>query len=70
LLDSLQLIPGSLNDILNSFNCNFEKGKFPYAFVNKNNLFYIGEKPNKSFYNNISNLDYNAIPKDNWDLRK
>lgn len=70
LLDSLQLIPDSLENILKSFKCKIEKGKFPYAFVNKNNLFYIGDKPNKTFYNKISELEYNAIPKDNWDLRK
>lgn len=43
LLDSLQLIPESLGDILKSFNCEVKKGYFPYSFVNKNNLYYIGE---------------------------
>ena len=45
LLDSLQLIPGSLDKILKSFNCDTQKGYFPYSFVNKNNLNYIGVKP-------------------------
>lgn len=39
LLDSLQLIPGSLSDILDSFKCNIKKSKFPYSFVNKKNYF-------------------------------
>jgi hypothetical protein len=65
LLDSLQLIPGSLDNILKSFQCKIKKGYFQYKFVNKNNLYYIGDKPKKNFYNNISELDYNAIPKSN-----
>ena len=53
LLDSLQLIPGSLDNILKSFNSSIQKGKFPYSFVNEKNLYYIGEKPSKDYYNNI-----------------
>ena|ERR1700742_96496 len=47
LLDSFQLIPDNLENILNSFKSITPKGKFPYSFVNKNNLFYIGNKPSK-----------------------
>jgi|ERR1700679_601469 len=39
LLDSLQLISGSLRNILKSFNCNTQKGHFPYKAVNKNLYF-------------------------------
>jgi hypothetical protein len=53
LLDSLQLIPGNLSSILKSFNCNTQKGYFPYKAVNKKTLFYIGNKPAKKFYNDI-----------------
>ena len=70
LLDFLQLIPGSLNEILKSFNCSIKKGYFPYKFVNKENLNYIGDKPSKDFFNNISDLDYKKIPNNNWDLKK
>jgi hypothetical protein len=69
-LDSLQLIPGSLDSILKSFNCNVQKGYFPYSFVNKNNLYYIGDKPSIKFFNNIPELDYNSISSDNWNLKK
>jgi hypothetical protein len=65
LLDSLQLISGSLNSILKSFNCDIKKGYFPYNFVNKENLNYIGDKPAKEFYNDISELEYQSIPNDN-----
>lgn len=70
LLDSLQLISGSLDNILKSFNCEVQKGHFPYSFVTKDNIYYIGDKPNKSFYNNVSDLEYLAIPNDNWSLKK
>lgn len=70
LLDSLQLISGSLDNILKSYNCNVQKGCFPHKFVNKDNLYYIGDIPSKDFYNNIPELEYSAVPKDSWDLRK
>ncbi len=70
LLDSLQLIPDSLDSILKSFKCNTKKGYFPYSFVNKNNLFYIGDKPSRDFYDNISDSEYNSIKNNNWDLKK
>lgn len=70
LLDSLQLIPDKLENILNSFNSKFKKGNFPHNFVNKKNLFYKGIKPSKDFYNNISELEYSEIPENNWNLKK
>jgi hypothetical protein len=69
ILDSLQLIPGSLENILKSFNCKIKKGQFPYKAVSKKKLFYIGSKPAKIFYNNISESEYLAIPDKNWDLK-
>lgn len=70
LLDSLQLISGSLENILKSFDCDNQKGYFPYSFVNNNNLYSIGPKPSKNYFNNISELEYNSIPETNWDLKK
>lgn len=70
ILDSLQLIPGSLNNILKSFNNSIQKGNFPYNFVNQNNLYYIGPKPSKEFFNFISETEYQAIPNDNWNLKQ
>ena len=70
LLDSLQLIPGNLENILKSFNCKTQKGLFPYKVVNKKSLFYIGDKPAKKYFNNISDQEYLKIPNCNWDLQK
>jgi hypothetical protein len=53
---SYKFIPISLK------NVNYELGEkkiFPYDFVNENNLNYIGEVPDKKFFNqNISQNDY------------
>ena len=70
LWDSLQLISGSLDSILKSFNCKIQKGHFPYEFVKNNNLYYIGDKPSINFYNNISELEYKSISTNNWDLKE
>ena len=70
ILDSLQLISGNLDSILKSFKCIVQKGHFPYEFVNKDNLYYIGDKPEKNFYNNISELEYSQIQNKNWNLKK
>jgi hypothetical protein len=59
----MQLISGSLDSILNSFNSKIKKGYFPYSFVNKDNINYIGDKPTKIFYNSIPDSLYQAIPK-------
>ena len=69
LLDSLQLISGSLRNILKSFNCNTQKGQFPYKAVNKRSLFFIGNRPAKKYFNNISDQDYLTIPEKNWNLK-
>jgi len=38
--------------------------------VTKDKLNYIGDKPTKDFYNNISDQEYLTIPNDNWNLQK
>jgi hypothetical protein len=64
-LDSLQLIPGKLENILESFNCNIKKTKFPYKAVNKKTLFYIGKKPSIKFFKDITDTEYSSIPETN-----
>lgn len=68
ILDSIQFIKGSLREILESFNCNVRKDYFPYRFVNKNNLFYKGPKPNISYYDEIPYDAYEKIPLQ-WDIK-
>ena len=48
------------------------KGIFPYSFVNKDNLNYIGDVPVLDYFDNVSLEDYNNYYKDfnsNWNLK-
>jgi hypothetical protein len=63
--DSLQLLNFSLKDLLKAFNCNIQKGLYPYKFITENTLFYNGPKPNIKFFNNITLEEYNTIS-DPW----
>ena len=51
LVDSLNLLQSSLDSLCKTFETDVKKLCFPYNFVNKNNLFYIGPRPDISFYN-------------------
>lgn len=75
LVDSLNILNNSLDKLCSDFGLNYKKGIFPYNFVNKNNLNYIGVTPDIQFwinkYNKNVNLDfYNEIKKNNWSLRE
>lgn len=50
IVDSYNLLQSSLNELCNTFNTDVKKSFFPYSFVNRNNLFYVGEKPDINFY--------------------
>ena len=69
MVDSLNILNSSLEKLADSFKIKKGKGHFPYLFVNKNNLYYIGDKPEKNFYTNISDLEYNEIEISNWNLK-
>lgn len=62
ILDSMQFVNGSLRDILVSFNCTIKKGFFPYSYVNKDNLYYIGNKPDIKYFENITLDAYEQLP--------
>jgi len=70
ILDSLNLLPSKLKNLLLTFNCKVKKGEFPHLFVNRNNLNYIGPKPDIKYYSltNISEDDYNKI-NNQWNLK-
>jgi DNA polymerase type B, organellar and viral len=58
--DSYLLLLNSLSDLTKGFRVSTLKSIFPFLFVNKNNLDYIGEVPQfKYFANKISKIDYN-----------
>ena len=69
-LDSLNLLNNSLKKLAIDFNVKHKKGLFPYTFVTKNNLNYTGNKPDKFFFENISDLEYDQIENKNWNLKQ
>ena len=56
LMDSIKLLPSSLEKRLISFDCNISKGILPHKFVNANNLNYVGPKPDINYYFDESKL--------------
>lgn len=56
--DSFAILPDSLEKLGKNFEVDVLKSKFPYKFANKENLFYKGNTPYISFYNNISYKEY------------
>jgi hypothetical protein len=58
--DSYLLLLSSLSKLTKGFEVKTIKSIFPFLFVNKDNLDYIGEVPDfKSFGDKISKDDYN-----------
>lgn len=57
-LDSYYQLPLKLDTLGIKFNTDTKKGVFPYRFVNKDNLFYIGEVPSIKFFE--GKIDPNA----------
>lgn len=70
LVDSLNILQSSLSVLCKTFNTDVSKSFFPYNFVNKNNLYYIGNKPDIKYYDNIDINTYKKIPEINWSLKK
>lgn len=71
-VDSLNLLNSSLNKLATDFNVETKKGNFPHSFVNRNNLNYIGNKPDYQYFidSGLTNIDYNKIYKFNWNLKQ
>ena len=66
IVDSYNILQNSLNDLCKTYKPSTVKTLFPYNFVNENTIFYKGNKPNISYYNNISEDDYESILNKNW----
>jgi hypothetical protein len=74
-VDSLNLLNSSLDILCKDFGLDNHKTYFPYNFVNRNTLSYIGNTPDIIHYPklDINNTDdikiYNKLIKKDWDLR-
>jgi len=69
LLDSIQLINGSLDKLCKSFDIVHKKGIFPHNFINKDRLFYIGDTPDLHYFKNMKITEYNKFKSSNWNLK-
>lgn len=70
LVDSYTLLQSSLSKLCKTFDTEVKKSVFPYDFVNKYNLFYVGNKPDIKYYNNIDIQSYNEVHNNNWSLKE
>lgn len=62
LQDSYYHLPFKLEDLGRSFNTDVKKSSFPYAFVNKDTLFYKGDTPAYSYFNKtITQSEYDKL---------
>jgi hypothetical protein len=69
-VDSLNILNNSLEQLCNDYSVSNTKGIFPYRFVNKDNLDYIGNIPDISYYNTNINRDlYFETKTSNWSLK-
>ena len=72
-VDSYNLLHSSLAKLAIDFNVKTQKGYFPYEFVSRNNLNYIGSIPDFSYYKNTPKEIYENMKNDNnstvWNLK-
>lgn len=59
--DSLKLLPMSLKSLIKEYRIKTQKLHFPYRFMTLDKLNYSGLVPNQSYYENISDDDYQSI---------
>jgi hypothetical protein len=59
--DSYTMLNDSLDVLAKNFEVDTLKSKFPYKFSIESNLFYKGNTPDKSLYDNISDDEYKNI---------
>ncbi len=71
--DSYLLLGSSLRKLGKDFNVETQKGFFPYSFVSRNKLNYIGKIPDYKYFTNDLNFnDYLKMCNNNsfWSLKK
>jgi hypothetical protein len=63
LVDSYNILKASLDNLCDTYETKTVKGIYPYTFMNKNTLFYVGPKPAITFYNrNVNKVLYANEP--------
>lgn len=74
IFDSLLLMKENLRDLLKSYNCKTLKGIFPYRFMNRNRINYIGcakrERPELKYYDGIDLNEYERLDMTEWNAKE
>lgn len=72
IVDSLNLLPDSLDHLSKEFGSYYKKSFFPYTFVTDKTLYYTGITPSIEYYHTPKkkmNLeDYTSLIKNNWNM--
>jgi hypothetical protein len=71
--DSLKLLPLKLKKLIEEYRVDTNKLDFPYRFMTLDKLDYCGKLPDKSFYEDISDSEYETLVNDfkdkDWNLK-
>lgn len=65
IVDSYNILSHSLKDLCKAYKSETVKDIFPYEFMTKDTLFYIGDKPAISMYNDLNKVIHNETPRYN-----
>lgn len=68
--DSLCMLNNSLSALAINFEVNTLKGIFPHKFAKENNLFYLGNTPDISYYKDIKYEVYKSIFSSQWSFKE
>ena len=68
ILDLNLYYAGSLAATAGAFNLDISKASYPYKFATKENLFYVGERPELKYWNSVE--DMKECPKDNFNMKE
>ena len=63
IVDSYNILSHSLKDLCKTYKSDTVKDIFPYEFITRHRLFYIGDKPSISMYKDLNKQTYYEIPR-------
>ena len=70
IVDSYNLLSGSLDNLYHSFDLDVSKGKFPHRFVRRDTLNYVGSTPPINYWKDLSVEEYKHFYKTDWSLKQ
>ena len=68
--DSYSLLNQSLSSLSKTFQVNTIKGIFPHKFSTRLNLFYTGNTPAITYYDNLTEQQHKSMSTTNWSFKE